>query len=50
MRFEKLLWSILFLLLVGGIGRDGASTQPLEETQIFQAADGGSDTPPPPRP
>jgi len=47
MRFEKLLWSILLLWLVGGIGLEGGSTQPLEDAGQFQAMDGCSSVPPP---
>lgn len=50
MRFESLMWSILLLLLVGGIGWDGGSAQPLQDAEQFEAADGGSMIPPPPRP
>jgi hypothetical protein len=49
MRFEKLLWSILLLWLAGGIGWDGGSTQPLEDSEPLQALDGCSTFPPPPR-
>ena len=50
MRFESLLWSILLVLLAGGFGWDGGSTQPLEDAGQFQALDGCSTTPPPNRP
>ncbi len=47
MRFESLMWSILFVLLAGGIGWDGGSAKPLQDTEQFEALDGCSPIPPP---
>jgi hypothetical protein len=47
MRFESLLWLVLAMLLSGGVGWDGGSAQPPQDAEQFEAADGGTEIPPP---
>ena len=46
MRFESMMWAVLALLLSGGVGWDGGSAQPVEDTELFEATDGCSIIPP----
>lgn len=51
MRFESLLWTLLAMFLIGGVGWDGDSlVGDVSGGGEYQAADGASEIPPPPRP
>ena len=47
MRFEKLLWAALAMLLSGGAGLGDTLGGAVTESGAYDAADGGSDIPPP---
>lgn len=50
MRFESLLWAVLAMFLMGGVAGDGASLAgDVSAGGEYQAADGGSTVPPPPK-
>jgi hypothetical protein len=49
MRFEKLVWTVLAMFLVVGAGWDEQSlVGGVTESRDYQAADGGTEVPPPP--
>jgi hypothetical protein len=51
MRFESLMWKVVVVFLVAGSVAWGTGTAPaIEDGDVFEAHDGGSEIPPPPRP